>query len=282
MTTYRDRAAGLVGGLAIVIAGSATANAQLTFVGTFRNLVYGQSSPGSAAFVGAFFSADANFTLPGQYTAANLTYPVLPSGATTIPLSAVSPTDFATSQGFTTQAAMDAAFPMGTYTFDVTGGSEPSQMVDVDYNIDAYTADIPLLSDTSFGALIGLDTKSSSLTLAFNAFTPAEPATVAFTFFSIGGSQSCGFLDPSATSCTIDPSALAPGTTYTWELDFSDRIETPQGDGLVTYTDFDVRTDGVFTTAAAAAPEASTWAMILTGFAGLAFAARRRTPARVA
>ena len=43
--------------------------------------------------------------------------------------------------------------------------------------------------------------------------------------------------------------------------------------GVLTYTDFDVRTDGSFTTAV---PEPSTWAMALAGLAGLGFAARRR------
>ena len=98
------------------------------------------------------------------------------------------------------------------------------------------------------------------------------------TFFSIfNSSQGCGFLSPSATSCTIDPQALTADTTYNWELDFSDRVEATVG-GVLTYTDFDVRTDGSFTTAAV--PEPASWAMLLAGFAGLGFVARRRASVR--
>jgi hypothetical protein len=82
-------------------------------------------------------------------------------------------------------------------------------------------------------------------------------------------------LSPSATSCTIDPQALSTNTTYSWELDFSDRVETTV-DGVLTFTDFDVRTDGSFTTAAAATPEPSTWAMMLLGFVGIGYLGRRR------
>jgi hypothetical protein len=153
----------------------------------------------------------------------------------------------------------------------------------VNYSQDAYTSGIPQLTAASFNALLGLNTGLSSLTLNFNAFTPNALATSAFTFFTIfGSSQGCGFLSPSSTSCTINPQALTPGTTYTWELDFSDRIETSTNLGYFTYTDFDVRTDGVFTTAASAVPEPSTWALLMVGFAGIGFAASRASRKSVA
>jgi hypothetical protein len=189
-----------------------------------------------------------------------------------------SPTEFGIGPSFPTQAAMDAHYPFGSYTFTVSGAL-PTATVTVDYTADAYTADIPQLTATSFNALLGLSTHLSSLTLGFNSFTPSPLATSAFTFFTVFGStQGCSFLSPSATSCTIDPQALAPSTTYNWELDFSDRVEATQvinGSPVLTYTDFDVRTDGSFTTAAV--PESSTWAMMLIGFVGLGCLARRRS-----
>jgi hypothetical protein len=262
-------------GAGLVLVGAAPASAQLTFVGTFKNLTHEQTDATTVTPNGGFFNAGASFTNPGDFAAATLTYPG-PGSPAGLPL--VDPTDFGISPGFPTQAAMDAAYLFGSYVFNFSGGSMGPASETVSYTVDAYTADVPQLAAASFNALLGLSTSLSSLTLNFNSFTPSSNALEAFTFFTIfGSSQTCGFLDPSATSCTIDPRALTPGTTYDWELDFSDRIDHVVG-GVDLYTDFDVRTDGAFTTAAI--PEASTWTMALLGFAGLGFVARRRMRAR--
>lgn len=183
---------------------------------------------------------------------------------------------------------MNAAYPIGDYTITISssGGPPPDpDSVTISYTADAYTNDIPLLTAGSLTALQDLSTGSGPLTLNFNSFTPDPLVTpgASATFFTIfGSSQFCSGLAPTATSCTIDPTALTPGTTYGWELDFSDRIGTTSPNGAVNYLGFDVRTDGSFTTAAAPTPEASTWAMIVTGFAGLAFAAKRRATVHTA
>jgi|ERR1700733_1745380 hypothetical protein len=255
-----------------LLALSGQASAQLTQAGTFKNLTNEQTGPTNVSPTDPFFNAFANFTNPGDYSSATLTV----NGGTPQDLPLTSPTSFGIGPGFPDQAAMDAAYPFGTYVLALTAGTQPAISETLNYTADAYTSDTPKLEAASFDALQGLSTSLSSLTLNFNSFTPSGLATSGFTFFSIGGtSQGCGFASPSTTSCTIDPQALSPGTTYSWELDFSDRVETTV-DGVLTGTDFDVRTDGSFTTAAAATPEPSTWAMMLLGFVGVGYLGRRR------
>jgi PEP-CTERM motif len=250
---------------------SGQSNAQLSDAGTFKNLTNEQTGPTTVSPRDPFFNALADFTNPGDYSSASLTV----NGGAPQDLPLTSPTGFGIGVGFPNQATMDAAFPFGTYVIALTAGTQPAISETLSYTADAYTSDTPRLDAASFNALLGLRTSLSSLTLNFNPFSPSGLATSAFTFFSIGGtSQGCGFLSPSATSCTIDPKALSPGTTFDWELDFSDRIETTV-DGVLTGVDFDVRTDGSFTTAAAT-PEPSTWAMMLLGFVGIGYLGRRR------
>ena len=265
-------AAGLAG-VGIAILASAPVSAQLNNAGTFKNLTNEQTGPSTVVSSGAFFNAGANFDNSGDYASAALTV----NGGAPQDLPATTSTSFGIGPSFANQAAMDAAYPFGTYVISLTTGNQPATSVTLNYSADAYTADTPQLTAASYNALQGLSTGLSSLTLNFNSFTPNSLATKAYTFFTVFGStQGCGFLDPSSTSCTIDPNALTAGKTYGWELDFSDRIKSTV-DGVLTYTDFDVRTDGSFTTAV---PEPSTWAMALAGLAGLGFAARRRATRR--
>ena len=270
----------LFGSAAIVsglVALSTQASAQLTDAGTFKNLTHEQTGPTTVSPTGAFFNAVADFASPGDYSSASLTV----NGGTPQNLPLTTPTSFGIGPSFPNQAAMDAAYPFGTYVIALTAGTQPAISETVNYTADAYTSDTPQLAAASFNALQGLSTALSSLTLNFNSFTPSGLATSSFTFFTIfGSSQGCGFLSPSATSCAIDPAALSPDTTYSWELDFSDRVETDVN-GVTTFTDFDVRTDGSFTTAAVATPEPSTWAMMLLGFVGVGYLGWRRMRAAV-
>lgn len=264
-------------GVAALTGAISPASAQVSNAGTFKNLTYEQTGPSTVVSTGAYFNAQAFFINPGDYTSATLNNPG-PLSPQNLP--AISPTGFGIGPSFPTQAAMDLAYPFGAYSIALTGGNQPGTVVNLpDYLADAYTSDVPKLTAASFNALQGLSTAASSLTLNFNSFTPSSLTTTAFTFFSIfDSSQGCTFLSPSATGCTINPTALTAGKTYNWELDFSGRIEA-NANGVLTYTDFDVRTDGTFQTAV---PEASTWAMLIIGFAGLGFMRYRRNNAATA
>jgi hypothetical protein len=84
-----------------------------------------------------------------------------------------------------------------------------------------------------------------------------------------------GVASPSLIVITEAPATRIPGATYTWELHFSDRIPGEDFNRVNQLLGFDARTDGAFTTAATIR-EPSTWAMMLIGFGGLGYAARRR------
>jgi hypothetical protein len=242
---------------------------QLTNAGIFKNLTHEQTGPSTVVATGAFFNAGGIISAPGAFNQATLTYP---NGTQILPFT--SPTVFGNGPGFSSQAAMDAAYPIGSYTITVTNtGTSATDSRTVTLNPDAYTPDIPQLTAASFTALQNLSTSGPALTLDFNGFTPNPLATAFFTYFTIfNSSQFCSGLSPSATSCTINPDVLTPGTTYDWELDFSDRIEATVN-GALTYTDFDVRTDGTFTTAV---PEPTSIALLGAGLFGL-FVQRRRS-----
>lgn len=264
---------------AALTSSSAPAHAQLTDVFTFKNLTNSQSGPDGSviASTGAFFNAGADMTNSGDFDSLTLTYPG-PDSPLSIPL--VGPTSFNAGPGFASQAAMDAAFPFGDYVFTATNSSTmATQTETLSYTADAYAANVPALTGASYDALQGLKTSAGALDIEFNAQSASPLATSPFTFFTIFDStQGCGFLAASATSCAIDPQALLPGHTYTYELDFSDRVESSP-DGVLDGVDFDVRTDGTFTTAV---PEPAVWAMMLLGFGGLGAAMRVRRKASIA
>jgi hypothetical protein len=258
-------------GFAVALA-AAPAHAQLNNVFTFRNLTNVQSGAGGSVLTpdSPFFNAGVSMANPGDFDSVTLTSP---NG--TEPLAPTSPTSFGIGPSFPDQAAMDAAYPFGDYVFTATNSvTSAAQTETLHYTADAYAGDTPALDGASFDALQGLHTSHGLLTIDFNAQSPSPLATSSFTFFTIFGSnQGCGFLSPSAASCVIDPHALARGQTYTYELDFSDRVESSPN-GTLNGVDFDVRTDGSFTTSAV--PEPAAWAIMLIGLAAIGSVVRTR------
>jgi hypothetical protein len=179
-------------------------------------------------------------------------------------LTQVSPTFFGIGPSFATQADMNTAIPFGDYVYSATGAT--SAMATLDYTGDAFTSAIPALDAASFNALNGLDT-SMALTIGFNPFTVNPSASQGFTFFTIftntGSVFFDGFLAPGTTSLVLPANTLSANTTYGFELDFSDRTNGVNG-GISTLVGSDVRTDGTFTTGAAAVPEPGSAGLLFT------------------
>jgi hypothetical protein len=259
---------------AAVLAISATTTASADTVNTisgyiFNNDVYTQTSntqPASQS--SSFFSVGADQSPAGTYNTATATVP----GGATQNLPANGTSNF--NQNFST------SFGFGNYTIAASNNTATATSI-VPYSADYFTTAVPYL--TNFASLSGLD-PTKSFTATFNSFAPNPNPAVSegYTFFTIYNSLgnvvfTDGFLNPSTTSVVLAANTLLANNNYTFELDFSDRVD---GYDFVNqnYTEqgFDVRTDGAFTTGVGAVPEPSTWAMMLLGFAGVGFMAYRR------
>ena len=85
------------------------------------------------------------------------------------------------------------------------------------------------------------------------------------------------------TSITIPGGTLLAGGSYTFDLLFDNRIGgSDYINGYPVTQFYDTHTSGMFSTAAGAVPEPSTWAMMLIGFGGLGLAVSRRGRKQVA
>jgi hypothetical protein len=247
-------------------------------VDIFKNIAYIQTS-GAAPTTPSSYFADVELTSvgPNDYSSVMVSYPG-PGSPTSLPMA--SPNFFSYGPGFATQAAMNAAIPFGTYNYLTNTGDTAA----LSYTQDSFAAAIPALTSSSFNALNGLN-PNTALSIGFNSFTPAANATVGYTFFSIRDSTgtvfSDGFLSGSATSLMLPGGTLAANSTYTYELDFSDRINgSDPGSGVPTFLGSDVRTDGTFTTGSAGAitttPEPGTLMLMGSGMLAMLGAIRRK------
>lgn len=256
-----------------------TLRADISFIDIFNNTVYQQTS-GAAPTTpsGYFFNVELTSQNPGDFGGVSVTYPG-PGSPLTLPM--VSSTFFGFgSPVFSTLGAEQAAYPFGSYVYTATGAGAPTQTATFEYTQDNFTADIPALDPASFAALNGL-APNTALTIDFDSFTPNPSATQGLGFFTIFGAGGAvfadGFLPPGTTSLTIPGGTLLPSTTYGFELDFSDRTDGADANGVPTLLGSDVRTDGTFTTGPnSAVPEPGSIALLLS-VAALAttFAGRR-------
>jgi hypothetical protein len=244
--------------------------ADLTLIDMFQNLAYTQTS-GGVAFNDTFLNLEASMN-PGDFTSVSVSYP---GPASPDSLTLESSTKFGEGPGFPNQAAMDAAYPMGTYLFTATGGTVGFEQASLDYTVDAFTSDIPALTTASFNALQGMN-PNLPFTFDFNSFTPNSNASFGTTYLSVFGSSFSTSGPPTTTSATMAAGTLLPDTTYEYELDFSDRITGLDPiNGVPTLIGFDVRTDGTFTTGAVV-PEPAMMIPLGVALVGLAALRLRR------
>ncbi|HLN01532.1 MAG TPA: PEP-CTERM sorting domain-containing protein [Bryobacteraceae bacterium] len=269
-----------VSAAALLLSNAIPARADLTEVNIFDNTIYeqtGSAAPTSPSLF--FFSFGGNSVAAGDFTGGNLTSPN--ATLTSLP---VSGTSFgASSLLFTTFAGLHTQFPFGSYTITGTGGTDGPQSETFSYPLDAFTTDIPALDPSAFIGLQGLN-PTNSLTIGFNSFSPDSHANEAFTFFTIFDAGTVvfteAFLSNSTTSVFLPANKLLPGTSYSFELDFSDRIRSLDGaTGVTIDQGFDVRTEGSFTTGSAAVPEPTSLVLFGTA-AGLLALLRRRSLAK--
>lgn len=226
----------------------------------YNNTLYQQTSNAPGALTAYWFAIGANAANGGVYDTATATYPGpgspldLPAAPGTANTSNASFT-YSTSL-YSSEADLHSDFPYGTYTIAASGASGSVQ-TNIDYAADYFAATVPYL--TNFDELNGMN-PSVGLSVNFPAYTPDSHATEGFIFFTVfdsGGNAvvSNGFLDSSSTSAPIPANSLLPNTDYTFELDYSDRIDGQDPiNNQYTEQGFDLRDDGAFTTGSVPSP----------------------------
>ena len=112
---------------------------------------------------------------------------------------------------------LQALYPTGPYTFNLTGGTDGPTSVSITYDGDAYS-NTPELTAASFDALQSLNA-ADSIAVDFNAMAPSPNATDTFVFFSVfdlsGATVTSGsFLASDTTSAFIGAYTLMPGNLY--------------------------------------------------------------------
>jgi hypothetical protein len=255
------------------------------YVSIFENLTNLQTSNASATSNGAFINLDLNTTVADPYTSASVSDP---SSTSPQSLTLTSPTDYDYSASFASGSAMQTAFPFGTYTFTGQYGGGGSDTASLSYTANDFNSTAPYLLGSEYSELQGMNA-AQSFTFSWNPFTAGATAQEgSYIFFTIFDettdtqAYTAGFLTPSTTSVTVPGGTLLAGNVYDYEIDYSNRDgNSSVGSGSAEFPPelgFDVRTDGAFTTAAAAAvPEPRSYAALLgAGVLGLLILRRRR------
>ena len=276
-------------GLAAVglMASVGLACAQVTEADVGINPTFVQTGPNTVTSTGGFFSARAFITNQSDFSGGTLSYggPASPQTLTNVPADVA--LEFGDSNG--TFSNLQTAYPTGGYEFDLTGGTMGPTTVSLNYDGDAYS-NTPQLTAASFSALQGLNA-AAQITLDFNSMMVSPNATPGANgiYFSIVNTSdnmtvfSTSALPTDATSVTIPGGQLLAGQSYSFDLLFDDRISgTDPNSGVFVEQFYDTHTGGMFSTAAGAVPELSTWAMMLIGFGGLGIAVARRGRKEVA
>ena len=238
-----------------------------------KALFYTQTNAaGSLTFNAAQFTSRLDQTA-NAYNTAQLTSPNFPAGQAYTLNGAK--TEFSLFQVFTTKAAMDAAYPFGTYTAHALNTVTSATNSDtISYTEDAYPSTQAVVTSATFTGLQGMN-PNAPFTINYNGFTPGAGTTPgqSFEFIDIFNSMgadvfSQSFLPNTQTSVTIPAGTLMAGMAYTLSVDYSDRIQGTSTTG--TNILFDYGTDLNFTTATAVVPEPSTVLQLAGALAGLA------------
>lgn len=263
---------------ALLVCGASTAQASILLLDSFMNGSYEQTGNGNTlALNGYFYSADLNAATANSYTSASMSYPG-PGSPVNLPQSTTTDYHYQTSF-FPSQAAMDTAFPMGTYTFTGVGGT--TDTASYQYTADDYPQSTPFLTGTEYSSLQGMN-PSLPFTFNFSPYVTGSTASVSYIFFTIFDVTTStfvvndGFLSPTTTSETVAANTLTAGNQYEYEIDFSNRDFVPSpGATNPAQLGFDLRTDGLFTTGSSV-PEPSTVSLVGLGVAAaLTFKFRR-------
>jgi hypothetical protein len=201
-----------------------------------------------------------------------------------------------------TRAELDSDFPAGSYIFDeLNSKSGASVSVTLKYKGKDHFSKPPTLTASSYDGLSGLN-PDQSYTFSFDQFS-APSTYLGIIFFTVTDVSTGAVVYSTSTETltttgfTVPADTFATDTDYEEELDFSTRreIKHPTCESTLKHQcpslgeqGWDSRSEVFFATgsgaasvtAAVTAPEASTWTMMLVGFAGLGLSGYRLSERR--
>src|SRR5580658_968359 len=222
-------------GATICILGNGLAFAGLIDVDLGLNLQQTQTSAsGTMANTTDYFAARAFYENPGDYDSATLTWPgsASPASMTNVPgtytfLNGGTAAGYFISQSvsFSSQAALDAAYPMGSYEYDLSDSTmtNPNASSTIQYTADLYPQNQPTLTAGSFNALQNLNTAlAANISFASminnSAFDGSSDQALVFLDVYTAGFGADVFSTysstPGLTSFLIPANTLTPGTSY--------------------------------------------------------------------
>jgi hypothetical protein len=233
---------------------SIAAHASLVGVNIFNNTVYSQTTAATPTSPSSyFFSIGGNYASGDTFGGATAMFVGTASPVTSFLNNVPAPNFFnSNSVSFPSLPVLHTAYNFGTYTITATINGSPHTGVINGYTQDLFTSTIPFLTD--YSSLQGLN-PANSVTVTYNAYSPAIGTNEAFTFFTVRNAATGvavygeGFLPSTTTSSTVPAGTLMPGTQYIFELDYSNRITGfDSTDSVSTSQGFDVRVDATVTT----------------------------------
>ena len=192
----------------------------------FKEAYYSQTGPNAVDL--NFWAMDANIQASADYaTSVDFTPP-----APGLALSDVVVDGFwEVFIDFPTRSALDDAYPDGTYSYEISGGTGGTQSATLAMPVDFFPVDVPQFSANTFNT-IGLADPGATFNVDWNSFTADDRGLNARVRFGLYDQTSgdfpifAGNLPATTRSYEIPANTLIPGHDYELLLIFSNAILT--------------------------------------------------------
>lgn len=222
-------AGGLLAAVAVLISSPVFAQ-DVSFMGVVKGIAHRQTGQTTVVLGSNPYQFDAFLDLPAPGSV--LTASVTPAGRSAVPL-ADDGDGWDLFSEFSSQAALDAAYPNGNFTLNITGKNDGARSVVVLVTGDAYPS-IPTLNNFSNLQNVAAGTPLTLSWLPFTGGTVTDFVQVEIrringefesTVFETAGPGEPGSLNGTHTSVVVPVGTLTSGQSYTGRLLFAKIVE---------------------------------------------------------